>query len=297
MSVYRHANGKWYCRVWHRGKELRRAAGATKAEATAFEADFRKQLQRGPARTLDAALVKWLQGQARQLKSYNQTVNHARMIRPHIAGRPIEDAAIVIAEIREDGARRNLARGTVYQRCAVVRRLARLAWQWGWIPSPLPLAMPPPASARTDALSRAQIETLARQIAPRSRDTVLMLAYTGMRLGEAWEARKAGDLVLVPTSKNGRPRSVPIVPRIAHCPIPPAVTRAQFRADWDAARKLTGIRITAHGLRHTTASLLAQEGVPLAIIGEVLGHSGPGVTAKYTHFSVDHLRAAMSRIA
>lgn len=297
MSVYRHANGRWYCRVWHGGQELRRSAGATRAEAVAFEQAFRDQLKRGPARTLEAALLKWLSGEASQLKSYRATVNHARMVRPFIVGRPVSDAGHVIAEIRSDGAARGLARGTVYQRCAIVRRLARLAWQWGWIPAPLPLSMPRPAQPRTDALTRDEIDVIASAIAPRSRDVVLLLAYSGMRLGEAYRASKDDDWIRVPESKNGRSRSIPVVARIKDCPVPPAVTRQMFRRDWDAARKATGLKITAHGLRHSFASLLAQEGVPLAIIGELLGHSGPGVTAKYTHFSPDHLRQAMDRIA
>ena len=51
----------------------------------------------------------------------------------------------------------------------------------------------------------------------------------------------------------------------------------------DLLIKACGVkRITAHGLRDTTASLLAQDGVPLKVISERLGHArGEMTLARY----------------
>jgi integrase len=48
-----------------------------------------------------------------------------------------------------------------------------------------------------------------------------------------------------------------------------------------------------HDLRHTFASHLAMRGVPLEIIGAVLGHKDPKMTKRYAHLSPASLKAAV----
>lgn len=51
--------------------------------------------------------------------------------------------------------------------------------------------------------------------------------------------------------------------------------------------------IPFHGLRHTAASMMLENGVALPDVSEILGHANPGVTAKlYLHGSDDGKRAA-----
>ena len=56
-----------------------------------------------------------------------------------------------------------------------------------------------------------------------------------------------------------------------------------------------GLRV--HDLRHTVASLALQEGVPLSIVGKMLGHSTPAVTNRYAHLEVEHLRDGFAKVA
>jgi integrase len=52
--------------------------------------------------------------------------------------------------------------------------------------------------------------------------------------------------------------------------------------------------IDMHALRHTAASRMARNGVPLVIAQKVLGHASPDMTARvYTHLEVDDLREAV----
>lgn len=52
-------------------------------------------------------------------------------------------------------------------------------------------------------------------------------------------------------------------------------------------------RIPFHGLRHTAANLMLENGVPLADVSEILGHSSPAITARlYLRGSDDGKRAA-----
>ncbi|MCW9054898.1 MAG: site-specific integrase [Candidatus Pacebacteria bacterium] len=54
--------------------------------------------------------------------------------------------------------------------------------------------------------------------------------------------------------------------------------------------KLADVRI--HDLRHSFASAAASAGVPLMMIGAMLGHSSPQTTARYAHLSQDPVKQA-----
>ena len=63
------------------------------------------------------------------------------------------------------------------------------------------------------------------------------------------------------------------------------VSTAQVREMLPRRAKKAGIakRVHAHGLRHTGASELAQEGVALIDIQQQLGHSSAATTDRYLH--------------
>ncbi len=99
----------------------------------------------------------------------------------------------------------------------------------------------------------------------RKRQAALKLAA-----GTAWQDRDA----LVFTDAVGRPL------------LPEYVSHAFAKA-----RTVAGLpTATLHQLRHTAATLLLAEGVPLAVISDWLGHSGIAVTAAHYAAVVPQLR-------
>jgi integrase len=57
---------------------------------------------------------------------------------------------------------------------------------------------------------------------------------------------------------------------------------------------IAGLRI--HDLRHSYASQLVSAGHSLPLIGALLGHSNPNMTARYAHLLDDPLRAATEQV-
>ncbi|CAA7619142.1 Tyrosine recombinase XerD (fragment) [Magnetospirillum sp. LM-5] len=52
-----------------------------------------------------------------------------------------------------------------------------------------------------------------------------------------------------------------------------------------------------HDLRHTFASLTARQGVPLQVVGGLLGHSDHKTTSRHLHLYDDSLRAGAAAIS
>jgi integrase len=67
---------------------------------------------------------------------------------------------------------------------------------------------------------------------------------------------------------------------------------------WDRLRAQAGLEgVRLHDLRHTFASVGAGQGVGLALIGGLLGHTQASTTQRYAHLADDPLRRAAEKIA
>lgn len=112
-------------------------------------------------------------------------------------------------------------------------------------------------------------------------------------------------------SKNGDPRVLPLVPHVveemrkfqgaATALLFPSTRRPDqpyaFEERWkDAmlAAKVKNFRF--HDLRHSCASMLAQNGATLLEIGDLLGHRQLQVTKRYSHLAVGHKTALVNRV-
>lgn len=309
MSVYKRGPVYW-CSFSIGGQQIRtttRTSDRKKAED--FEARLRAKLiddfhahktGRKPKRTFDEALVKWLEGEARALKSYDSTINHARHVTPFTLGLWLEDIPEAAQRMTSAMLDSGLKPATINQRLAIVRRVLNLCYQWNWTDVQLgaKVKLLRTNNARNIYLTAGQVERLA-ELSGEASDAILLLAYTGLRRSELFRLGSAnkvdGRLVIPSETKNGRPRIVPLPARVADVAIPITITMDMLRARFEKARLAIGMpHLHLHDLRHTYASLLIQAGAPLAAVSKLLGHAHLGVTSIYAHLADRNLDDAVS---
>ena len=156
------------------------------------------------------------------------------------------------------------------------------------------------------------------------KDLILLAVGTGMRIGELvalrWNAVDLDHAFLTVrntdefTTKSGHERRLPLVGEALtvlqrlHTErkdtwngyvltgmnggrLNPEYASKRFKYYVRLARLPEYIRF--HSLRHTCASWLVMQGVPLSVVQATLGHSSTQVTEKYSHLAPDVLVAAM----
>ncbi len=149
---------------------------------------------------------------------------------------------------------------------------------------------------------------------PMLRFIVAFLLFTGARKREALDARWCDiDLEartwVIPMTKTGGPRTVYLSdgaiellaslrddpvhnPKLPHI-FPNPKTGKPYACifhSWDAARRQAGLgEFRVHDLRHSFASILVNNGVPLYDVQKLLGHASIKTTQRYAHLSATKL--------
>lgn len=223
-----------------------------------------------------------------------------------------------LAEKGEEG----LAPATVEKIRVIFGRSFELARQWEMAGSEKNPARGVPRkpinNARERFLNAAEVKRLREAVEasrnPQLKYIVDLLLLTGARVSELLHAEwKNVNLErrvwLIPTSKTGKPRHVPLsqpaldligkLPRYKNCAylLPNPETLKPFvsiKHGWQHARdeaKLPDLRI--HDLRHSAASFMINAGIDLFAVGRVLGHADHKSTMRYSHLANDTLLAAV----
>lgn len=256
---------------------------------------------------IDDAMMRWLDGECRGLKSAKKFESHARALLPFVKGKRLSQLGDVADDVRRTMAMQGLTPATINRRLALLRRIGHLAFKaWGWtdIPFGARVTLLPEHNERHLYLSVAEVEALAMACHnPACADLIRLAAYTGLRRGEILRLRpnslRDGCIVLDAQTKSGRPRVVPVPAQVVEviARMPVACSDVQLRKDFERARAAIGRPdLHYHDLRHTYASWLVQSGAPLTAVRDLLGHSSLAVTSRYAHLAPEHLRDAVDRM-
>lgn len=312
MPVRKSKRGRWEVEVCYRRQRVHRVCpkDTSKAQAQQLEAQIRKDLflaKSGSSNNLISdALANYVENHLKHSKSYKDSICHVYRLADWVEGERLSDAPSVCERFISD-ARKSYTTATLNRSLAALRRACHLAYKLGWVMEPVHLKIQslPEHNARHVYLSKAQIIALVNATQDQEcKDAILILAYTGLRLGELVrllpENIVAGMIRLNAQTKTGMPRAVPIVPLIrpALKRLPFTYPKRKIQEKFEQARKKVNMQhVHLHDLRHSCASLLAGAGVSLPIIGAILGHASPSTTARYTHLSTVAIKAAMRKIA
>lgn len=207
--------------------------------------------------------------------------------------------------------------GTINRKLSALSKVLRTAHERGKLGKMLRMPRRKEAIHRIRFLTGLEEEKLLRMLTglgyQEQAEAVQILLYTGFRCGELWrlECRDIDldrRVITVWKTKNGRPRTVPIVQNILplvtrrYCDaggsgrLFPLASNAWLRNAWFRARTLMGMdddpQFVPHMLRHTCATRLSQGGVSMPVIKEWMGHTSIITTSRYTHFAPSDLQEA-----
>ncbi|MEW8120051.1 MAG: integrase [Candidatus Thiodiazotropha sp.] len=304
MAIRKLGSGRYQVDVTSRRHNFRFKRNVpNKKAALALEAEIRQKLKKRTTvnRGIEHALKVYMNGEAKSLKGYDSLWSIGRAVIPFIEGKRFDEAGQVAADIKTEMLAQGLKPATINRRLSLLRRLCNLAFDWGWIEENISrrIKLLPGEEERHYYLTPKEVDQFAKAM-PLSGDLVRVLAYTGLRRGELFRLQPdwitKDFIVLSSETKTGKPRLVPIPEQVKDIinTMPLPLTKShdyQLRTEWEAARVALGMEhLRIHDLRHTYASLLAQAGATLQLIGKAMGHSTPVMTNRYAHLVEDNLK-------
>lgn len=198
--------------------------------------------------------------------------------------------------------KRPLADGAIRNIMAYIRAAIKYAHKVGRldVDQTARMVFPTVNNERHHYPQRAEMLRIARACENRQLRAAIRIAfYSGMRRGEILRAKVERQGYSLGDTKNGRPRIVPIHPRIAVLArrVRFTLSTKQFEYEWLKARARAGYPETRfHDLRHGAASEMINAGIDLFTVGGVLGHKSMVSTKRYSHLVTDRLADAVSTI-
>lgn len=212
---------------------------------------------------------------------------------------------------------------TVNDQVSVLSRCLEVAIEWDLIESKPRIKRLKQPQPKTDRLNHDELERLLEDMEePMWNRMVIVAVNTGMRLGELlglhWSDVDFGKRQIavsksmvrgvISTPKNNKTRyigmnrivfdalqSVSSHGRVFDVPNADHITYDRTRRAIHRICKRTGVRkIGWHILRHTFASRLAEKGVPLRVVQDLMGHSTIAMTERYAHLMPSSLNSAVT---
>ena len=262
----------------------------------------------------------------------NEEILFRLWVDPVIGKRPLaEIMPLHLERIKANVSKAGRAPRTARYTMELVRQVFNYAMRQGLYAGENPASkvkLPQVDNRRMRFLSREEAEALLENLAARSKtthDMATLSLYAGLRFGEITALQWAdvdldrGTLLLRDT-KSGKTRAAfmneqikaVLASRLKGKPsdyvfpdrkhggrigkISSAFIRAVNELKLNQGIEDRRQKFTFHGLRHTFASWLVEDGTDLFTIKELLGHADFAMAARYSHVGAESLRAAVRKL-
>lgn len=323
-SIEQRASGKWRVQIRRQGYRPLSRSFDTKQAARDWASEVEGKIlvgqliDMGEARrtTLGEALERYLAEETPTKRGAKQERQRIRQwISDQLSSRPLASIRSTdIARWRSEQQAAGKAPSTIRNALTIISQVYRTAaseWQMESLRNPVSgVRLPKLRPGRDRRLGLGEEERLieaAGQVGgPWLRSAIVVAIETAMRQGELlslrWEALR-GYQALLRTTKNDRPRAVPLssraravlaeLPRSIDGRVFP-ITAPALDKRWRRVCVLAGIEgLRWHDLRHEAVSRLFEKGLTTEEVMQMSGHRTYAMLARYTHLRTDTLAAKL----
>ena len=313
MSLSKRGKTWWISFTTPSGERVRRSA-ATEDKAQAQELHDKlkaeswriAKLGEKPRRTWDEAAYKWLM-ESQFKKSHREDVSKISWLQQYFRGKYLDDLTRdVIAKVGELKFKET-SPATANRLLALIRSILRkAALDWEWIEKPPVVKLYREPKRRVRYLTPLQAATLLQELPEHLADMVKFSLATGLRRANvtklewsqvditrrvAWihgdqaKAGKSIHVTLNATAIETLTKQIGKDPKWVFTYKGKPVTQVTTKA-WYKALERAGIEdFRWHDLRHTWASWLTQQGVPLNVIQEMGAWESSEMVRRYAHLA------------
>ncbi len=320
MSLYKRGN-IWWCSWEIDGRPVAETTHTRdQAEAQEYHDQRRAELWRErrldkiEIPTWDTACLAWLEGHARDKKSYSTDLSRLRWVNPRLTGRKLDKINnALLTEIRDEclkGAEKPRARSTCNKHLAVISAVLHYAHTKDWIVGIPNIPYFPEPEGRIRFLTRKEAGRLINELPEHLAQMARFSLATGLRRGNVtglrWDdvdlARRVA-WIWPDEAKAGRAISVPLNDQAVEVLQERLDTNPEFvftfkdapiwhvkTKAWDKACKRAELHdVDFHTMRHTWASWHVMAGTPLEVLMQLGGWSSMEMVLRYAHLAPGYL--------
>ncbi len=320
MAIFKR-NKTYYIQYYSQGRRYREAIGTNHELARRVLAKRQGEIAEGkfleirrPAVKFDRLCeiyLEWSRGNKKSWQSDQTIINRLTKV---FSGKKLGEITVLDVERYKALRIETVSPATTNREVALLKHMFNKAVTWNMSKdNPIMLVkLFRENNARIRYLTLSEIKSLLDECADHIKPIVEFALNTGMRYGEIrslrWEhVDLRNRLIYIVETKNGGRREVPMTDCIFHylgehqrasgrvfdevCGKPVGKIRTAYE---NAVRRAGISDFTFHDLRHTFASHLVMAGVDLYMVGQLLGHKSPEMTARYSHLSPERKREAIS---
>lgn len=313
MSLFKRGKTWWFDFTTASGERVRRSAGTDdKTQAQELHDKLKAEswrvakLGEKPRRTWDEAAYKWLM-ETEHKKSHREDVAKIGWLQQFFTGKYLDELSRDVIERVGGLKRQETSPATANRLLALIRAiLRRAAIDWEWIDKSPVIKLYREPKRRVRYLTPAQANTLLSALPEHLADMMRFSLATGLRKANvtklewsqvdiarhvAWihgDQAKAGKpihVTLNATAMDVLTKQIGKHQKWVFTYHGNTITQVNTKAWYKALRRAGIDNFRWHDLRHTWASWLTQQGVPLNVIQEMGGWESSAMVQRYAHLA------------